>query len=320
MVEKSHYETLGVSKNASDVDIKKAYRSLSLKYHPDRNPDPNASSKIQEINSAYECLKDNEQRKMYDMQQNCSGFPGMPFPSGMPFPPGMHSADVPEDVNNLLNMLFGGGGAMNMEPNIRMFRGGVEQQSQPIFRQSSRTHHYKKPSAITTRLTISLEQAYTGCTLPIELKRDVIVGDAKIQEEETLYVKIEPGTDANEIIILPEKGHVTSQQEKGDVKIVLCVENKTAYRRNGLDLYYTQKLRLKDALCGFSFEIAHISGKMLAINNKTNTTVVKPNFKKVVANLGMKRGDNVGNLIIEFDIQFPEKLDQTQLDTLQSIL
>ena len=314
MAAKSHYDILGVSNTASDVDIKKAYRSLSLKYHPDRNPDPTTSDKIREINSAYECLKDKEQRKLYDMQQQFGGFPGMAFQ------PNMHSVNVPDDINNIFQMLFGGGGGIHMDPNIRVFHSGMGQQSHPLFRQPSRTHYYQKPDAITTRLTISLEQAYNGCTLPIIVKRDVIIGDTKIQEEETLYVTIVPGSDDNEMIVLSEKGHVSSQQEKGDVKVVLRVENNTSYIRNGLDLHYKQKLTLKDALCGFSFEIVHLSGKLLALNNNTNVTVVKPNFKKVVANLGMKRGSAIGNLIIEFEIQFPDKLEPTQLDALRTIL
>jgi len=316
MAAKSHYDILGVSKTASDIEIKKAYRSLSLKYHPDRNPDPGASEKIQEINSAYECLKDKDQRKMYDMQQQFDGFPGMSFQ------PNMQSSNVPDDINNIFQMLFGGGGipGMHMDPNIRVFHSGMGHQSHPLFRQQSRTHYYKKPDAITMRLTISLEQAYSGCTLPIVVKRDVMSGEAKIEEEETLYVTIEPGSDDNEIIVLSEKGHVSPQQEKGDIKVMLRVENNTPYRRNGLDLHYTQCLTLKEALCGFSIEIAHINGKMLSLNNKTSITVVKPNFKKIVANLGMKRGDAIGNLIIEFDIQFPDRFDLTQLDALRAIL
>jgi len=312
MAAKSHYDILGVSKTASDIEIKKAYRSLSLKYHPDRNPDASASAKLQDINAAYECLQDKDQRKMYDMQQ-FDGFPGMSFQ------PNMQSVNVPDDINNIFQMLFGGGG-MHMDPNVRVFHSGMGHQSHPLFRQPSRTHYYQKPDAITLRLNISLEQAYSGCTLPIVVKRDVMIGDVTIQEDETLYVTIVPGSDDNEIIVLSEKGHVTPQQEKGDIKVMLRVENNTPYRRNGLDLHYTQCLTLKEALCGFSLVIAHINGKMLSLNNKTSITVVKPNFKKIVANLGMKRGDAIGNLIIEFDIQFPDRLDPTQLDALRAIL
>ena len=66
----THYETLGVSKDASESEIKKAYRSLSLQYHPDRNPSPDAKAKFQEINDAYETLSDAEKKQQYDNELN----------------------------------------------------------------------------------------------------------------------------------------------------------------------------------------------------------------------------------------------------------
>jgi DnaJ-class molecular chaperone len=309
----SYYGILGISKDATETEIKKAFRSLSLKYHPDRNPDPSVSDKIREINSAYDCLSDTERRQTYDAEQRF----------GSAFPPNMQSSSGHDEINNLFNMLFGasgGGGIPGMNPNIRMFN-GMEGLSHPLFRQPSRGQFHSKPPPITIKLSISLEQSYTGCTLPIEIQRDVFVGDTKIQEEETLYVSIQPGSDDNEIIELSEKGHVTSDQEKGNVKVILHVENNTPFQRKGIDLFYKQKLTLKEALCGFSIELHHISGKkMLLANNNSNNTIVKPNFKNVVPNSGMKRGNVTGKLIIEFDIQFPDKLDNTQLDTLRNIL
>ena len=66
----SFYDILGINKNASSDEIKKAYRTLSFQYHPDRNKNEGASEKIQQINEAYEILSDDSKRQMYDMQQN----------------------------------------------------------------------------------------------------------------------------------------------------------------------------------------------------------------------------------------------------------
>ena len=79
----NHYEVLGVSKDAKETEIKKAYRSLSLKYHPDRNSSEEAITKIQEINEAYEILSDESKRNHYDMEQ-AGGIPGFGM-GGMPF-------------------------------------------------------------------------------------------------------------------------------------------------------------------------------------------------------------------------------------------
>ena len=325
----THYEILGVSKNASEIDIKKSYRALSLKYHPDRNSDPGAGEKIREINSAYDCLSDKEKRRAYDMEQQFggNGIHGTPFDgfAGMHFPMNMsHHGGDPGDISDIFQMLFAGGGpamGREMPPNIRIFHGMGGAPPGQMFRHAMRGMHIPKlPDPVTIRVTITLEQSYTGCTLPIEIERSVMVGDVQIQEEETLYVTIPQGSDENEIIVLREKGNISAHQEKGDVKVVLHINNTTPFRRNGLDLCFRKSISLKDALCGFAFEILHINGKTLALNNATNVSVIKPNYTKVVPNLGMKRENAVGRLIIEFDIQFPDSLDETQRQKLHQIL
>ena len=77
---------------------------------------------------------------------------------------------------------------------------------------------------------------------------------------------------------------------------------------------------MKEALCGFSLEIKHLNGKMLSMNNKENNSVIKPNHKKTVPNLGMVKGGNTGTLVIEFLVEFPEELNREQIDQLREIL
>ena len=95
----THYETLGVSKDASEGDIKKAYRSLSLKYHPDRNPDPSVQEKYKAINDAYDILSDSQTKKQYDQElQFGPGFQSMGHG-------GMGGSGDPNDIHNLFNMM-----------------------------------------------------------------------------------------------------------------------------------------------------------------------------------------------------------------------
>ena len=77
---------------------------------------------------------------------------------------------------------------------------------------------------------------------------------------------------------------------------------------------------MKEALCGFSFELVHLNGKRLCLNNASNPTVIKPNYKKLVPNLGMTRESATGNMIIDFEIEFPESLTKEQTDALTNIL
>jgi DnaJ family protein A protein 2 len=96
--------------------------------------------------------------------------------------------------------------------------------------------------------------------------------------------------------------------------------NDTPFIRKGLDLYFSKNLTLKEALCGFAFEIMHLNGKRLSLNNTTNPTVIKPGFKRVVTNLGLTRENVTGNLIIDFDVEFPEHLTVEQIEKLKEIL
>ena len=169
-------------------------------------------------------------------------------------------------------------------------------------------------------MQISLEQAYVGCSLPIEIERWTLENEVKTHELETIYVPIHPGIDDNEIIIFREKGHIASDTLKGDVKIIIRIENSTQFKRHGLDLVYVAKLTLREALCGFAFELKHLNGKVMNITNYSNKTIISPSAKKIIPNLGMTREKQTGNLILEFDITFPASITPEQCEALEKIL
>jgi DnaJ-class molecular chaperone len=226
------------------------------------------------------------------------------------------------DVTDLFQMLFGQGipggmgmggipgVRMNMAPEIRVFHG----QGFPF---QQRLH---KPEPIVEHLQLTLEQAYRGCTMPMEIERWNMIGELKVQEEEMIYINVPAGIDDGEIIVLKDKGNALSDTCRGDIKIVIQVKNETVFRRQGLDLVFKRTISLKEALCGFSFEIHHINGKTLNLNNKTNPTIVKPNYKKTVPGLGINRDGTCGNLIIEFDVVFPDTLTADQIKQIGEIL
>jgi DnaJ-class molecular chaperone len=319
----NHYEVLGVSQDAGDMEIKKAYRALSLKYHPDRNDTEEAMEKIQAINQAYETLSDKNKRNQYNMElQFGNGLGGMGMPGfggmgGMPFAH-MQSMNDMNDINNIFSMMFGGGmpgfGGPG-GPEIRIFHGhgGMPGHGGMNF------HTQMRPEPMQKNIQITIEQSFTGSTIPIEVERTIINGNARRSETETVYINIPQGIDDNESVTLHDKGHIINDT-KGEIRIVFRVQNNTSFKRQGLDLVYKQKISLKEALCGFSFEIVHLNGKRLCLNNNSNPTVIKPNFKKVVPNLGMVREGSTGNMIIDFELEFPELLTKEQIESLATIL
>jgi DnaJ-class molecular chaperone len=338
-----YYNILGVSRDASESEIKKAYRTLSLKYHPDRNSSEEAKTKMLEINAAYEVLGDEGKKQNYDMggtgddegPGGMGGFPfgpgGMSFSFGGPFGPGgggmgghpfahMSSMNEFTDINDLLNMMgggmsFGGPGFGGMGgPNIRIFRGGV-----PVV---------QKPEPIRMEINITLEQAYFGVPeLSITIDRVVVVQHIQSQEQETMKIAIPAGINTNEAILLQDKGHVIQDKVKGDVHVIIKVQENTAFVREGMDLHFKKAISLKECLCGFSCEIPHINGKMLRLNHSGTSHVIKPGEKKTIPGFGMvknrgqdQEGSNTGNLVVTFEVTFPDKLTEDQITAIQEIL
>jgi DnaJ-class molecular chaperone len=308
------YEVLGIQKDASESEIKKAYRSLSLKCHPDRGGD---TKRFQELNEAYETLSDQSKKQQYDAQLN-GNHHGIHFAH-------MQSTDDFADMNNIFNMFFGGG--IPGMPGMPGMHGMPGMPGVHVFHSNGQLpghgglfQNLQRPPPIIKNIKISLEQAYQGHSLPLEIERWSIQDNVKVNENETVYITIPQGIDDNEIIILRDRGHVISDSCKGDIKVCIQIENNTPFKRIGLDIIFKKSISLKEALCGFSFDISHLNGKQLCLNNNTNKTIIKPNYKKVIPGLGMNRDGNVGCMVIEFEIEFPDTLSEEQMTKISETL
>lgn len=309
----THYEILGISRDATEKEVKQAFRSLSMKYHPDKvvTSDPvereQANTMMQKINEAYEVLGEESSRRQYNMELDGvgqgggfhQGFPGGGFPPGFPgfhqgFPQGGVHFMGGGDIGNIFEMLFSNNGG---GPNI-FFHGA-----------------HAPPPTIQKAVEITLAQAYTGCTVSIDIERWVQQGDLKITETETISLNIPAGIDHNMSLCLRGKGNAYSDAVRGDVKIIIQVSNDTPFQRKGNDLYYKKQLTLKEALCGFNFQFTHLNGKAMVMNN--TTTIIFNGAKKNINGLGMTAA---GSLIVEFEVIFPTELSSQQREALMNIL
>ena len=304
----NYYDVLGITEKSSSDEIKKAYRNLQMKYHPDKNFGSQESINMtQKINEAYETLGDEEKREEYNFTRNNPN----PF-----MRMGSNTMDVPFD--DIINMMFGGMpgmpgmSRMSGMPNgskIHFFNGG------PI----NLNQGFNKPIPIIKSMQISMAQVLSGGSLPLEIDRWIMENGTKVFEKETIYVDIPAGIDENEMIVLRDKGNIISEYCKGDIKINILIQNNTAFKRSGLDLILEKNITLKEALCGFSFELKYINGKSYTLNNNKGS-IVPSEYKKVYPEMGLKRGDHKGNMIINFHVEFPEKLTDEQIDKLINIL
>jgi DnaJ-class molecular chaperone len=308
------YKILNVDENATQDEIKKAYRKLSLLNHPDKNKNPDAVEKFKNINAAYQVIGDVEERKKYDNQRKRG--------NNTFFNSGDNMEHV--DINDIFNNFFGNnmpphmasmfGGNMGTHsfagggPNIRIFQNG-----RPV-----NINTLNKPVPIIKNLKITLEQSYNGDNVPLEVQRWVFEDNVRKMETETLYIPLKKGIDNNEMIVLENKGNIMNNI-KGDIKIMITLNNNTEFKREGLNLILEKSITLKEALCGSNFVIKHISGKQLKFNNEPGI-VIKDNLVKKIDKFGMFRDNNIGSLFIKFKIQYPDRLTKEQVEGLKELL
>lgn len=303
---KDYYKILGVGETASHDEIKKSYRSLSLKWHPDKNNGDEANGKFQEINEAYEILGDEQKRREYNlMKSNINPF--------------FNNMDIP--IDNIFSALFGNGGMSGfMSP---MPPGMSSSGNFHTFNQANSPFHFvqalQKPTPIIKNISITIEQVYTGANIPIEIDRWLMENNNKVFEREIIYVPIPKGIDEGEIIIIREKGNMINDTIKGDIKIFVKIEPNATYKRKGLDILVNHTISLKDALCGFTTEFKHINGKVYTLNNN-KANIVQPGHTKIIPNMGFTRENHTGSLMLTFTIEFPSQLTPEQIKTIQEIL
>lgn len=216
---KSLYETLGVSDNASADEIKKAYRKLARKYHPDVNKDESAEEKFKEINSAYEVLGDKEKKMKYD-QYGDSMFGGQNF----------HDYSQAQggnvDMDEILRSMFGGAGGFGGSGGFGGaggFGGGFGHQAPNL--------------DIDTSITVPFIVSVNGG------KHSLTV------EGESFDIKIPGGIKSGETMRVRGKGRSNGGQ-KGDLLLKVVVSASDEYERDGDDLIKSFDITLKDALFG----------------------------------------------------------------------
>ena len=283
---KNHYKTLGLNETASKEEIKKSYRKLSLRYHPDR---PNGNTEMfQKITEAYEILSDESKKINYDSlnrrktnRNNTNKFRDMAF----------------------FNEMFGV--PSNMGASFS-----------PIFREINNLNIDKK-------YTITFQESWSGVVKQIVVDRFSVVNNMKTVESEQLYIRIPPGIDSGHTIVLKKKGNKIQNRMFGDVKIHINVVNNTNFIRDQLDLILKKEITFKESLVGFKFEIKHISGKKYSINN-FDGKIINDGYMKIVPNLGFYTEVNgrkiQGNLMIVFSVKYPDKLSKEVRDKLENVL
>ncbi|WP_435353061.1 DnaJ C-terminal domain-containing protein [Emticicia sp. SJ17W-69] len=287
MDNKDYYKILGIDKKATPEEIKKAYRALAVKYHPDKNPDnKEAEAKFKLVNEANSVLSDPEKRKKYDefgenwqqYEQSGNQKDGNPFgggAGGQQYNGRAEGFGGQSDFSDLFEQFFSG-----------KTRGGGSKQ--------------KRGGDYETEMLISLEEAYQGTSRIIEV------------ENEKLRITTKPGAYTDQQLRIKSKGAKGSNEaNRGDLFVRVRVKPHPQFTRKGDDLYYTQVIDLYTAVLGGEILVNTLSGQV-----KIKITEGTQNGKMIrLKGKGMPVYEKIGSFgdfYIQLQVQIPEKLSDKQ--------
>jgi len=294
---KSLYETLGVSENATADEIKKAYRKLARKYHPDINKDPEAQEKFKEINAAYEVLSDSEKKAKYDQ------FGDQMF-GGQNFQDFARSQGGEVDLDEILRAMFGGG----FSSSAGGF-GGAGGFSSGGFGSSGFGSHQRRAPNLDKKIAITVP----FITSVLGGKHHITLDNG-----ESFDIKIPAGIKSGKTLRVRGKGESYNGQ-RGDLLIVVTVAPTPEYERKGDDLYKTIEVPLKTALFGGKIEV-ETPEKKVTLKVPKNT---KNGQKFRLKDKGFPKSDgyNKGDLYLVADIKLPnvDELDDSLKECLEKL-
>ncbi|XP_049415569.1 uncharacterized protein LOC125878369 [Solanum stenotomum] len=318
-----YYNVLNVGKTATEDDLKKAYRKLAMKWHPDKNPNnkKEAEAQFKEISEAYEILSDPDKRQVFD-QYGEEGLKEMPSPG---------CSNNPRNAEDIFAEFFGSSPFGFGSAGVKSTRFSSEGSgfagfggSENIFRPASDgtgANMPKKPPPVESKLPCSLEELYSGSTRKMKISRTVVDTNGRlVTESEILTIDVKPGWKKGTKITFPDKGNEQLNQLPADLVFVIDEKSHDVYKRDGNDLMRDYKVTLAEALGGTTIKLTTLDGRALTI---PVNEIVKPGYELVLAKEGMpitKEPGNRGVLKIKFDVKFPTRLTTDQRTALKRAL
>ncbi|CAF2014494.1 unnamed protein product [Brassica oleracea] len=315
-----YYNILKVNRNATEDDLKKSYRRLAMKWHPDKNPNTKleAEAKFKQISEAYDVLSDPQKRAIYD-QYGEEGLTDMP-PPGSTGNNGRANGFNPRNAEDIFAEFFGSSpfdfGSAGRSMRFQSDGGGMF---------GGRTYTDgavpKKPPPVESKLPCTLEELYSGSTRKMKISRSLIDTNGRQgQETEVLTIDVKPGWKKGTKIKFPDKGNETVNQLPADLVFVIDEKPHDLFKRDGNDLITSKRVTLAEAIGGTTVSINTLDGRNVPVGV---TDIISPGHEHVVTGEGMpvaKEPRNKGDLKIKFDVQFPTRLTTDQKSALKRVL
>jgi len=330
---KDYYKVLGINRNATEEDIKKAYRKLALKYHPDKNKTPQAEERFKEVAEAYEILSDKKKREIFD-QYGEEGFKGgHPGAGHAEFT--FTAMDPREQFKNFFGSadpfgiffssqpMFDGGhpfmaGGVGGGDEDMIYGGATRSQS---FNSQPFRKRQQQDPPIEHELYVSLEEIDKGCTKKMKISRMTMASGRPRKEEKVLNINVKPGWKAGTKITFQKEGDQTTGRIPADIVFIIRDKPHPFFQREDSDIKYKASVSLKEALCGTTIQVPTLQGDRITVN--THGEIIKPTTVKRFPNRGLvypKEQNRRGDLLVAFDIKFPDALLPNTKELLQEIL
>lgn len=311
------YKILGISSNASESEIRKAFRTMAREHHPDKG---GSEDKFKEINKAYETLSDPEKRKVYDRFGENAENHEMPdfgdlfglFNQRSRQPRVRKTQDTVYPLKLSLKDLYTGvSKKLKLTKNVVCSSCDGKGGHTVI---TCSTCHGNGVIVINRQIGPGMIQRLqmkcsrcNGKKHEIKDKCKMCHGKCTMEEKKNLEIKIEKGSLCGDKITFPKEGNQLPGALPGDVIIVIQEVIHPVFKRKSSNLLIKRKINLHSALTGFKFILEHLDGRKILINSDH---IIEPGEVKVIQGEGMPRKENhhlFGNLYIEFELTFPKE-------------
>ena len=343
MSKRDYYDVLGVARNASDEDLKKAYRRCAMKHHPDRNPgDASAEAAFKECKEAYEVLSDGGKRRMYDHHGHAAFEHGM---GGGNAGPGFGGADMGDIFGDIFGNIFGGGGRQQgprrgadvgyiLELDLEEAVAGVEKRieiptlasCEPCSGSGSADGKVQTCTTCHGRGQVRMQRGPfamqapcphcggSGKTIPNPCPH--CDGNGRVEEEKTLSVKIPAGVDSGDRIRLAGEGEAgPAGTPPGDLYVEVRVRPHAIFQRDGDDLHCEVPIRISQAALGDVVRVPSLDGELeLRIPAETQSGKV---FRLRDRGVKSVRSRHPGDLYCKVEVETPVNLTPEQRELLE---
>ena len=293
----NYYSVLGLNKNATEEDIKKSYRKLAMKWHPDKNPNNKKESEemFKQISEAYSILSDKEKRRIYDLQGN----------DGLKRTTGFKKSGI--DPEYIFRTFFGKNPFPSRHFNKYNNTNKRGSYDDPFNYNKVFNNEKIKGETVYYNLNCTLNDLYHG----IKKELQIIRTNYGVGEKKKYFINIKKGWKQGTKITYKNCGSEDDKTSPGDIVFVLKEINEKNWKRDNHDLRFTMKISLNDAIYGLITKINHISGNTIPIeihSMKSSKEYI------LLEGLGMpiKDTNKYGNLIIDFDIEINSSRNWTK--------